>query len=183
MLPPSKFCMGNILSYIFQLTYQRSNLPDRKINLGCQMFVVGLGGSAQRLQTTSGVGVLLLGLAGHDHLFTHKRSMCSSWMRAPKKQDRRRSQIGLCWGWVLSLLGWRRPWWVQTSWRPESRPTLGLLCKKEEQWHFKKKPVDWPSAGEAGLDLADQQNCFFDLQLLQLAALLPFDLQRPTVPL
>ena len=39
------------------------------------MFVVDLGGSAQRLQTTSGVGVLLLGLAGHHHLFTHKRSV------------------------------------------------------------------------------------------------------------
>ena len=54
------------------------------------MFVVGLGGSAQRLQTTSGVGVLLLGLAGHDHLFTHKRSMMKvhkkrTWLKLEKE--------------------------------------------------------------------------------------------------
>ena len=82
------------------------------------MFVVGLGGSAQRLQTTSGVGVLLLGLAGHDHLFTHKRSMMRARKKEPgssykKKQD-----------WVVLRMSVKlvgvAPWCVQTSWRPES---------------------------------------------------------------
>ena len=94
------------------------------------MFVVGLGGCAQRLQTTSGVGVLLLGLAGHHHLFTHKRSMCRyqkrTWLKL-EEEARLGCVEGERRGGGAVVLA------VQTSWRPDSRPTLGLLCKKEEQ--------------------------------------------------
>ena len=57
-----------------------------------------------------------------------------------------------------------------------------LELKNTVTLRVKKNSANQPIAGEAGSNLADQQN-FFYLQLWQPLDLLPFDLQRPTVPL
>ena len=57
---------------------------------------------------------------------------------------------------------------------------LRKVCKS---LGLKKNSAARPGEDKSGSNRAKQQNFFFDLQLLQLVALLPFDLQRPTVTL
>ena len=58
-----------------------------------------------------------------------------------------------------------------------------LKPSKSNQYNSIKSPADRPGSNPLCPSKADRQNFFFDLQLWQPVDLLPFDLQRPKVPL
>ena len=64
--------------------------------------------------------------------------------------------------------------WVSVGQRAAELPAIKVGGKKNS--------AKGPSAGAVGSNRATRQNCFY-LYLWWLAALQPFDLQRPTVPL